>query len=192
MRSRGGIPSVFPIVAALNAVFMTSPLTEVLPVSTYMCVTGQYHKGDTKSTPSADADRRRIKRHETPSFTLVASLARASAARSRRRARRWIRPGGPADPGHGRAAMAWSDGRIRNWSDEPAHRRRAAEAPAMRTTILRYAANAGLIGVLALAAASSSFGQVRTQAPTGNELAQYCAPQDESADAHKFYCRSEV
>ena len=60
----------------------------------------------------------------------------------------------------------------------------------MRTTIRRYAANAGLIGVLALAAAS--FGQVRTQAPTGNELAQYCAPQDESADAHKFYCRSEV
>jgi hypothetical protein len=62
----------------------------------------------------------------------------------------------------------------------------------MRTTILRYAANAGLIGVLALAAASSSFGQVRTQAPASNELAQYCAPQDESTDAHKFYCRSEV
>ena len=62
----------------------------------------------------------------------------------------------------------------------------------MRTTIRRYAANAGLIGVLALAAASSSFGQVRTQAPAGNELAQYCAPQDESTDAHKFYCRSEV
>jgi len=64
----------------------------------------------------------------------------------------------------------------------------------MRTTILRYAANAGLIGVLALTAASSSFGQVRTQAPAGNELAQYCAPQeqDESTDAHKFYCRSEV
>jgi uncharacterized protein HemX len=60
----------------------------------------------------------------------------------------------------------------------------------MRTTILRYAANAALIGVLALAAATSSFGQVR--APAGNELAQYCAPQDESTDAHKFYCRSEV
>ena len=75
---------------------------------------------------------------------------------------------------------------------EPAHRRRASEAPAMRTTILRYAANAGLVGVLALAAASSSFGQVRTRAPAGNELAQYCAPQDESTDAPKFYCRSEV
>jgi hypothetical protein len=59
-------------------------------------------------------------------------------------------------------------------------------------TMLRYAANAGLIGVLALAAASSSFGQVRTQTPASNELAQYCAPQDESTDAHKFYCRSEV
>jgi hypothetical protein len=62
----------------------------------------------------------------------------------------------------------------------------------MRTTILRHAANAGLIGLLALAAASSSFGQVRTQAPAGNELAQYCAPQHESTDAHRFYCRSEV
>jgi len=62
----------------------------------------------------------------------------------------------------------------------------------MRTRILRYAANAGFVAMLALAAASSSFGQVRTQAPAGNELAQYCAPQDESIDAHKFYCRSEV
>ena len=62
----------------------------------------------------------------------------------------------------------------------------------MRRTILRHAANAGLIGLLALAAASSSFGQVRTQAPAGNQLAQYCAPQDESPDAPKFYCRSEV
>jgi uncharacterized membrane protein YbhN (UPF0104 family) len=62
----------------------------------------------------------------------------------------------------------------------------------MRWTILRYAANAGLIGMLALAAATSSFGQVRTGASAGNELAQYCAPPDESPDAHRFYCRSEV
>ena len=61
----------------------------------------------------------------------------------------------------------------------------------MRTTILRYAANAGLIGLRAVTAISS-FGQVRTQAPAGNELAQYCAPQHESTDAPKFYCRSEV
>jgi hypothetical protein len=56
--------------------------------------------------------------------------------------------------------------------------------------MLRYAANAGLIAMLA--AASSSFGQVRTQAPAGNEWAQYCAPQHESTDAPKFYCHSEV
>ena len=61
----------------------------------------------------------------------------------------------------------------------------------MRTTILRYAANAGFVVMLALAAAASSFAQVRT-GRAGNELAQYCAPQDESTDAHKFYCRSEV
>src|SRR5262249_46721998 len=54
----------------------------------------------------------------------------------------------------------------------------------------RYAANAGLIGLLSLAAAGSSLGQVRTQAPAGNEVVQYCAPQDESTDAPKFYCRS--
>ena len=62
----------------------------------------------------------------------------------------------------------------------------------MRTTILQHAANAGLIAMFALTAASSSFGQLRTQAPAGNELAQYCAPQHESTDAPKFYCRSEV
>src|SRR5437899_2271377 len=190
MRSRGGIPSAFPIVAALVAVFMTLPLTRVLPVSTYLGVTGQYHKSDAKSTPTADADRRRTKRHETPSITLVASLARPSAVRSRRRTTRWIRPGGPADPGHGRAAMARPDDRIGDCPGEPAHRKRASAAPAMRTTILRYAVNAGLIAMLA--AASSSFGQVRTRAPAGNELAQYCAPQHESTDAPKFYCRNEV
>ena len=58
--------------------------------------------------------------------------------------------------------------------------------------MLRYAVNAGLIAMFALTAASSSFGQVRTQAPDGNELAQYCAPQHESTDAPKFYCSSEV
>ena len=61
----------------------------------------------------------------------------------------------------------------------------------MRTTILRYAANAGFVAMLTLAAASSSFAQVRTQAPAGNEFAQF-APQDESTDAHRFYCRSDV
>src|SRR6516164_1008644 len=161
MRSRGGIPSVFPIVAALMAVFMTSPLDKG--------VTGQYHKGDAKSTPTADADRRRTKRHEIPSITLVASLARASAVRSRRRTTGWIRSGGSADPGHGRAAMARPNGGIGDCPGEPALRRRASAAPAMRTTILRYAANAGLIGLRAVTAISS-FGQVRTQAPAGNEL----------------------
>jgi hypothetical protein len=62
----------------------------------------------------------------------------------------------------------------------------------MRTTMLRYAANAGLIAMLAVAAASSSFGSVRTGAPAGNELAQYCAPQEESPHAKRFYCRGEV
>src|SRR5260370_32959188 len=109
-----------------------------------MCVTGQYHKGDTKSTPTADADRRRTKRHETPSITLVASLARAPAVRSRRRTTRRIRSGGPADPGHGRAAMARLDDRIGDSPGEPPLRKRASPAPAMRTTILPYSVNAAL------------------------------------------------
>jgi hypothetical protein len=62
----------------------------------------------------------------------------------------------------------------------------------MRTTILRHAANAGLMAMLALAPASTPFGSVRTGALARNGLAQYCAPQHESTDAPKFYCRSEV
>src|SRR6476659_8781018 len=108
---------------------MTIPLTRVLPVSTYLGVTGQYHKGDTKSTPTADADRRRTKRHEIRNITLVAGRAGASAGRSHRRTTGWIRSGGPADPGHGRAAMARPDGRIGNCPGEPALRRRASAAP---------------------------------------------------------------
>src|SRR5258708_9284700 len=130
-----------------------------------MCVTGQYHKGDGKSTPTADADRRRTKRHETPSITLVASLARPSAVRSRRRTTGRIRSGGPADPGHGRAAMARLDDRIGDCPGEPALHRRASESPAMRTTILRYAANAGLVRLPVVAAASSSFWQGRNPSP---------------------------
>ena len=61
----------------------------------------------------------------------------------------------------------------------------------MRTTVLRYAAGAGLVGMLALATATGSFGQVRTGTHAGMETAQYCAPQDENPDAHRFYCRNE-
>src|SRR5262249_21207697 len=35
---------------------------------------------------------------------------------------------------------------------------------------------------------TSSFAGFRVGAPADNELAQYCAPQDESTDAHTFYC----
>src|SRR5260370_39973822 len=104
-----------------------------------MCVTGQYHKGDTKSTPTADADRRRTKRHETPSITLVASLARAPAGRSPRRTTRRLRSGGPPAPGHGRAAMVRHDSPDDGCPGEATRRRRSHAAPAIRTTVLRYA-----------------------------------------------------
>jgi hypothetical protein len=62
---------------------------------------------------------------------------------------------------------------------------------AMRTTALQYAASAGLLGMLALATATGSFGQMRTGTHTGIETAQYCMPQDENSDAHRFYCRND-
>ena len=45
--------------------------------------------------------------------------------------------------------------------------------------------------MLALASATGSFGQVRTGTHAGIETAQYCVPQDENPDAHRFYCRNE-
>src|SRR5262249_28274107 len=91
----------------------------------------------TKYTPpNWSRDRGRIKRHETPSITLAASLARASAVRSRRRTTGRIRSGGPADRDHGHAAMAWSDGGSGNCPGEPTHRRHASP-PAHSTRLGR-------------------------------------------------------
>jgi len=58
----------------------------------------------------------------------------------------------------------------------------------MTTTALHYAVIIGLTG-LALIAAISSFAQIRTGARAASHLSQYCAPQEESSDAHRFYCR---
>src|SRR5262249_2546167 len=127
MRARGGIPSALPIVTVLGAIFMAPPLD--------IGVTGQYLYVRYRSVPQGrykvhspnwSPDRGRIKRHETPSITLAASLARASAVRSRRRTTGRIRSGGPADRDHGHAAMAWSDGGSGNCPGEPTHRRHAS------------------------------------------------------------------
>jgi len=58
----------------------------------------------------------------------------------------------------------------------------------MRATIPRYAASAAVLALLALATASGSFEQASSQATI--RTAQYCAPQDETPDAHRFYCRN--
>src|SRR5262249_14343043 len=101
-------------------------LTRVLPVSTYVGVTSQYHKDDTKSTPTTDPDWRRITMKpqalrwlrvslglllfaagggQPGGFDLVAQQIQVMGARQ------WL------------GLMAGSG----NWSREPAHRRRASE-----------------------------------------------------------------
>ena len=61
----------------------------------------------------------------------------------------------------------------------------------MKTIATRYAMIAGLAGALALTAASYSFAQIRTGGDARTSVSQYCAPPDEEgADARRFYCRS--
>ena len=61
----------------------------------------------------------------------------------------------------------------------------------MKKTAKQYAAAAGLSGALALTAAICSFAQVQTPADMGNQVSQYCAPEEENSDTLKVYCRNE-
>jgi hypothetical protein len=61
----------------------------------------------------------------------------------------------------------------------------------VRSTALRLAGLAGLFGMLALAGAGPN-AQVGTGAEAPLAMAQYCAPQDETPDAHRFYCHHEA
>ena len=55
----------------------------------------------------------------------------------------------------------------------------------------RLAGLAGLFGMLALAGAGASV-EIGTGAQAPLAIAQYCAPQDETPDAHRFYCHHEA
>jgi hypothetical protein len=60
----------------------------------------------------------------------------------------------------------------------------------MRTTLLKYALGAGFAGVLAVGTAAG-VGQVRTESPAQNQVAQFCVPSLDNPDAHRIYCRNE-
>jgi hypothetical protein len=44
--------------------------------------------------------------------------------------------------------------------------------------------------LLTMIAATCSFAPTRTEAAAHITVSQYCAPLDESLDAHRFYCRN--
>ena len=58
-------------------------------------------------------------------------------------------------------------------------------------TVLRGAACAGLLAIVALTGSTHWFAQIPTGAQVSAKTAQYCAPQEEIPDAHKFYCGYE-
>src|SRR6516164_11623241 len=93
MRSRGGIPSVFPVLATFVAVIMAFLLTQVLPVSTYMFVTGQYHKPRPLSllflTPGRRCSPRKGSSCEEKRILLAAPVARAPRIRGGRLIAGW-------------------------------------------------------------------------------------------------------
>jgi len=59
----------------------------------------------------------------------------------------------------------------------------------MKTAAMQYAVTIALTGALGLMAATSSFAQIGTAAEGRSLLSQYCAPPENGADAHRFYCR---
>src|SRR6266581_2624699 len=100
MRSRGGIPSFFPILAIFVAVLMAFPL-DIGVTGQYLCgVTGQYHKTLPLSSsflPRAEGTPRRKDRdYEEESILLVAPAAWVAPVRWHRRAVRRARGRIPA------------------------------------------------------------------------------------------------
>jgi hypothetical protein len=49
----------------------------------------------------------------------------------------------------------------------------------------------GLAGVLALIEGTGSFAPIRPKADASTRVSQYCVPLEETADAHRLYCRTE-
>jgi hypothetical protein len=61
----------------------------------------------------------------------------------------------------------------------------------MNTTATPFAMTIGLAGVLALIEGTGSFAPIRPKADASTRVSQYCVPLEETADAHRLYCRTE-
>jgi hypothetical protein len=55
---------------------------------------------------------------------------------------------------------------------------------------MRYAVSVGLVGALALGAATGWFAKARTEANASSRVAQYCVPPEENSDTIRIYCRN--
>jgi hypothetical protein len=59
----------------------------------------------------------------------------------------------------------------------------------MTTTAMRYAATLGLLGALVAATLMGLPARVHAGTRGVGIMAQYCAPQHDSVDLHRIYCR---
>jgi hypothetical protein len=67
--------------------------------------------------------------------------------------------------------------------------RRYQRSATMTTTAMQYAATLGLLGALVAATLMGLPAQVQAGTRGAGVMAQYCAPQHDSIDLHRIYCR---
>ncbi len=60
----------------------------------------------------------------------------------------------------------------------------------MNNAAIRRALTRGLVSAVLFVAQTSSFTQVRPAAHERDQVAQFCAPPEQDADTHRFYCRN--
>jgi hypothetical protein len=61
----------------------------------------------------------------------------------------------------------------------------------MNTTATPFATAIGLASALALIESAGFFAPIRPEADASIRVSQYCVPLEETADAHRMYCRIE-
>ena len=55
---------------------------------------------------------------------------------------------------------------------------------------MRCAVSVGLVGAVALGAATGWSAKARTEAHAASRVAQYCVPPEENSDTIRVYCRN--